>query len=378
MNLWRTWREGQRFRRLPRLQRRIVFYAEGAADWPHLGPLVDHLVGPLGHHISYLTSEADDPILARERSGVHSFYIGTGVVRTTLFKAIEAEAFVMTMPDLDMMFLRRSSRCAHYFYVFHAIMSTLAVYKNHAFDAYDTVCCVGPHHVEEIRATERVYALPPKRLVEHGYGRLDALMAAARRSPRAASRPGPPHVLVAPTWGPSSIVATCLEDLLRRLLDAGMQVMLRLHTMTMRERPRLAADLHRRFSSSPTLVVETDRGSEHSLIEADVMVSDWSGAALEFAVALEKPDDSIDTPQKIRNPEASRTGLTACDADLRPQLGAVVSPRRLETLVPTIEDVIERHRPERLRALRKRYVFNVGSSASVGATVIAETIAKTP
>ena len=45
-----------------------------------------------------------------------------------------------------------------------------------AFDDYDSVLCAGPHHVDEIRATEKIGSLPSKQLVEYGYPRLDSIL----------------------------------------------------------------------------------------------------------------------------------------------------------------------------------------------------------
>ena len=45
-----------------------------------------------------------------------------------------------------------------------------------AIDSYDTIFCVGKHHVNEILETEKIYNLKPKKLVEYGFGRLDTLL----------------------------------------------------------------------------------------------------------------------------------------------------------------------------------------------------------
>ena len=45
-----------------------------------------------------------------------------------------------------------------------------------AIDHFDTIFCVGPHHVKEIQTAEDVYGLKAKNLIEYGYGHLDALL----------------------------------------------------------------------------------------------------------------------------------------------------------------------------------------------------------
>ena len=51
---------------------------------------------------------------------------------------------------------------------------------------------------------------------------------------------------------------------------------------------------------------EQNVAGHDSLLASDVMISDWSGAALEYAFGLEKPVLFIDMPKKINNPEHDR------------------------------------------------------------------------
>ena len=83
----------------------------------------------------------------------------------------------MTLPDLGNLWLKRSVHPVEYVYVFHSMNSTHTSYRRGAFDNFDTILCVGPHHVDEIRKAEEVYGLPAKRLVEHGSTKLDRLLA---------------------------------------------------------------------------------------------------------------------------------------------------------------------------------------------------------
>lgn len=56
----------------------------------------------------------------------------------------------------------KSKHTKEYIYLFHAFSSTHLQYNEKSFDAYDTIFCVGPHHVKEIQKREQVYNLPQK------------------------------------------------------------------------------------------------------------------------------------------------------------------------------------------------------------------------
>jgi YidC/Oxa1 family membrane protein insertase len=374
-SLFPAWSSLRSFNRLPRAERAIVFYAESAADWTHLGPIVEELTDVLGRTVCYVTSGKEDPVLALANPRLRTFYVGDGTTRTTFFKLLEAGVMVMTLPDLETFHLKRSVHPVHYAYVFHSMVSTHTVYRKGAFDAYDTILCVGPHHLAEIRRTEEVYGLRPKELVEHGYGRLDLIL--AQRGERGAptpSGPGPARRLVlAPSWGESSFIEAAFgPHLVDLLLTHGHEVVLRLHPMTVRHHPRLVDVLMGRFGGRG-LRIETDMREQASLHESELMISDWSGAALEYAFGLERPVLFVDTAPKLNNPEHDRIGLVGIEASLRDQIGAVVDPADLPSALPLIDALCadpDAYR-ERLREARERTVYNVGRSASVGAAHVA-------
>src|SRR5205085_4400175 len=141
--------------------------------------------------------------------------------------------------------------------VFHSMVSTHMIYEPDGFDHYDTVCCVGPYMIDEVRRREHEYGLAPKELVEHGYGRLDAILESAAARPRRDRPSDPPVVLIAPSWGPTCIFETCGEQLVRVLLDAGYEVVARPHPMTMKKTPDAIPRLTTAFAGHPRFTLDT-------------------------------------------------------------------------------------------------------------------------
>jgi hypothetical protein len=367
------WSALRAFNRLPADARTIVFYAESGADWPHLGPIVEELTGAHRRTLSYVTSDDNDPAFALDEPRVHRFSIGSGTARTTFFRLVDAKVVVMTLSDLDTYHLKRSVHPAHYVYVFHSIVSSHMTYRKGAFDAYDTVLCVGPHHVAEIRRTEELYGLRRKELVEHGYARLDRILDAAAKRPSASRPGGSKRILLAPSWGTGSYIeAPYGRELIDTVLAAGHSIVLRLHPMTVRRYPRLAPMLMDAYRNRP-FEVETDMNAQDSLQLSDLMIADWSGAALEYAFGLERPVLFIDTPRKVNNPEYERLGLVPLEVSIRREIGAVIDPGDLRAAVDWIERLsVERNAfRDRLREARDRSVYNLGRSAAIGAAHVA-------
>jgi YidC/Oxa1 family membrane protein insertase len=373
MKILRDFANCRRFGQLPRKRRQIVFFSEGKADWPHLAPLLDELES-VGQEVAYLASASDDPGLARSSGLVSAFEIGSGFARTILFRSIEADIVVMTMPDLDVFHLKKSVHPVNYVYVFHALNSAHMIYPAHSFDAYDTVFCAGPHHVRELRELERLNELPPRNLVEYGYGRIDELLKQPAPSGRARDERDPARVLVAPTWGPEGIVEQCGHALIRHLLEAGLAVVLRPHPMSWSQSAAKLGRIEADFSRHPLFSIDRNIAARDSLDTSDVMVTDWSGVAYEYAFALGKPVLFVDLPPKIRNPDYRTVPLVPFEVAVRDEIGQVLSPERLHEIGACIAELLKQwpSRQRQVMSLRETSVFNLGNSSKTGAKILLE------
>ena len=375
-SIFREWRELRRFRSLDPTARSIVFYAEDGGSWVHFEQIIRELIGDLGKRICYVTSSSNDPVLRLQDDHIQAFYIGSGSARTVFFLSLQADVMVMTMPDLETYQIKRSKSSVHYVYVYHAIISTHMSYRQGAFDHFDAILCVGPHHKDEIRATETLYGLAPKALIDHGYGRLDSILSSSvnRSASESATESNNSHVLVAPSWGPDSLLETCGSDLIEVLLGANYSVTVRPHPMIVYHRPKLLSDLRRRFGYNTGFSLDLDIASEESLHVTDLMICDWGGVALEYAFGFERPVLFIDVPRKVINSHYQEIACVPLEVRLRSEVGIVASPDHLEEIPNLIGDICGSRDTwkERIRELRSRWIYNVGSSGAAGASYIAE------
>ena len=365
-------RGAKQFRQFVENARCITFYAEDAASHVHYAGLIDALKD-LGCTIAYLTSDKGDPILEQSAKGVHAFYIGSGTVRTSLFLAMDVPCLVMTMPDLESFHIKRSVVAdVNYVYLFHSIVSTHLIYRKGAFDHFDTVLTVGPHHDTEIRQWEVARELPKKNLIAHGYGRLDDMRDEVTRSSLTDSAVGGP-VLLAPSWGPTCILETIGIELCQVLVDAGLEVVVRPHPMTVRQHPEIITALENQFGSRG-LTVETDVRGFESMTRCSAMISDWSGVAFEYAFAFERPVLFIDTPKKTRNEDWQSIEAVPVEIDFRDQLGSLVGIDELHTVPEKLESIqaSEATVINQIRQARESLIHNFGCSAvSTAATLAA-------
>jgi YidC/Oxa1 family membrane protein insertase len=367
---FRCWRQYRAFRRLPRRERRIVFYAESGQDWHHWRDVIRYLTGELGETICYVSSDPTDPGLHQGSPRIRPFCIGRGLWRIWFFQFLAGDVLVTQLLDLENFDLRRSIHPVHYVYVFHSLISTHMADHADSFDHYDTILCAGPHQMREIRKREELHGLRPKQLIPHGYARLDDLLASRPESPD--PRDGI-HVLVAPSWGEQTILPICGLALTGILLDAGFRVTLRPHYQTRWMMPEVIDRIIDRYRSHRHFAVVEQMGESKSLFASHVMITDWSGAGQDFGLGLEKPVLFIDVPPKARNDTWPELGIEPFESYVRDKIGAILPLERVHEAPDVIRKLVRD--PvwfrQHARALRNECIFNVGNSGAAGGESIA-------
>lgn len=360
------------FKRTDKHLRDIVFYSSQAQYISFFEGLMDALINNHGAKLCYITSDHDDPILHRNSPDITSFYFNALFPFVLLL--LDAKVVIMTMPDLNQFQVRRSINDTNHVYVFHSLLSTHMIYRRKAFDYYDTIFCAGPHHLEELRRNEEVYSLKPKCLLEVGYYRVERIFADHKDYLRESASEATPRksVLIAPSWQASNILETCGSELIPTLLDAGYEVVFRPHPMTISRNADQLLALEQEFGSRENFRLDTETASERSIHQADVLVCDWSGVALEYAFGTERPVLFIDLPAKVRNPEYRKLGIEPVEVFLRDQIGKLISVADVSNADVTISDLLA-HRElyrDRIVSARERYVYNFGKSSDIGANYI--------
>lgn len=360
------------FKAVPLAQRKLVFYTESEGCWTYFEPIFNALTNKDKMSVLYVTTSLTDPFLQQPPLGLQAFYVGDGSVRTMFFAGLEADVLLMTMPDLQTFHIKRSPYPVKYVYLHHSLVSTHMVYRPAAFDHFDTILCAGPHHVEETRAREQLLGLPAKELIEHGYGRLDSILAEGIKGPRTRQPGEPPHVLVAPTWGDNGLLELHANELVNNLLNAGLKVTVRPHPRTGQLRPQVIADMRARFDAYPHFHFDNQPNARQSLHSADVMISDWSGAALEFALGLERPVIFVDVPRKIQNHDYQKLGCEPLEAKIREQLGVVIAPNHLVDIAAAVLKTANEagQWQQAARAARQQWVYHAGNSGKIAANYL--------
>jgi len=367
---WKGWRQ---FKKLPWDWRNIVVYSESGQDWHQFAGLIGELNERLDRRVTYVTSDRNDSGLAREHRNYRAICIPEGLFLTIFFQVNQSDLFVLTMMDLQNLQLKRSLHPVHYVYLFHSMGSTHMVDNENSYDHYDSLFCAGPHQVREIRRREELKGLPAKHLFDYGHPRLEEVIAQGRAYRRESQAGEPKTLLIAPTWGDTSIFNTCGKELIAVLLDAGYRVIMRPHYQSNKRTPEVITSVRQAFEGKPRFEYVDRMGETDSILRSDLLVSDWSAMALEYAWGLEKPVLFVDLPRRIRNPNWQDLGIEPLESAIREQVGEIVAPDGLAEVPAAVERLLadpERFRA-RMREMRETMVFRLGHSVPGGAREIA-------
>jgi hypothetical protein len=350
--------------------RALVVYAEDSFSYIQLKGYLGQVWAEHGISYQYVTSDTEDPLLDDPPPGGTVWFIRDQLARA--LSSLECQVFLTTMPDLGKFHIPRP-RKGKTVYAFHSLNSTHTAYRTGAFDHYDQFMCTGPHHVEELK---RLRVDSPE-LSEVGYYKLD-LIRTEHEEWLSEGKVEEDVVLLAPSWGRENLLEAHGSEIIGALLGGGFRVIVRPHPQFFHslypEGAEVMDGLQREFGRHDSVEFELNINTQDSFHRSGLMISDWSGAAYEYALGTLRPVLFVDTPQKIFNPEWEQVGLPSFERAMREEVGAVIATADVASAGAVAgraatNDLINR---AELARLVESTVYNSGQSAAAGARAISQ------
>ena len=182
-------------------------------------------------------------------------------------------------------------------------------------------------------------------------------------------------MLIAPSWQNENIVDSCLEQLLDGLKGHDYDIIVRPHPQEVRLKKEYMEALKQKYEPAG-IEIQTDFSSNNPLMEADLLITDWSGISWEYAFTTLRPILFINTPMKIMNPDYQRIKEVPLNIKLRDSLGKSLDLDQLDRAAETVDDLLSRTEEyhEKIDALAHTYLYNLDASAEVGGAYIIKAI----
>lgn len=354
----------------------IVFYSESSGFYKYYKEIIEFLNKKTTANIHYITNDPNDIIfeLAKENPKLKPYYIGVKKLIPLMMK-MDAKIVVMTTPDLNNSYLKRSliKKDVEYIFVPHDPSSMHMGFKEHSLDHFDTVFCTGPHIATEVRASEKVYSTKEKTLVEFGYPLIENLIDSYNNQEKKSN--SKKQILIAPSWQEDNLLDSCIRPLIDSIYGEEYKIIVRPHPEYMKRYKQKMDIIVEEYKDKigENLVFELDFSTNTSVYSSDILVTDWSGIGIEFAFATAKPVIYVNTKMKMENPNYTKIDIVPQEIRLRDVLGISLEKDTLATEFPkAVGKLIDnKDFTENLLNEREKYFYNLGKKGSEGGKYIA-------
>ncbi len=300
--------------------------------------------------LEYLTASPDDPALAETYKYVHCRFIGENNVAYAKLNMLNAGIVLSTTPGLDVYQWKRSRNVDWYVHIFHAVDEGTG-YRMFGMDYYDAILLTGAFQERYIRKLEELRGLPAKELQVVGSTYMDALKEKldARQKQAAENGTDGKTVLLAPSWGKSSILSRYGAEILRALLATDYRIIVRPHPQSLTSEKEILEPLWKEFPDSDALEWNYDNDNFEALRKADVMITDFSGIIFDYALVFGKPVIYADTSFDSAPYDAAWIDEPLWRFEVLKELGVPLKKEDFPRMQELIDDLLQKGQVQEAR-----------------------------
>jgi hypothetical protein len=360
-NLFKSFNEIKKFNRIQYQYKNIVFFSENNNYSYFFKDIIDKLIEK-NIKLTFVTADKNDLFLKYANENLKTVLIPNFLFLQYFFSNLKCENLILTMPDLGSGIINRSPFCKKYIYIFHSLISINVAYKEKSFDNYDIFFSPSKVHTNEI---EKKFIGKNKKICKIGYPKIEELKKKFLEINETNK------ILIAPTWGDdSSLYSQILLDLINYLIKKKFSIIFRPHPMSFNKDKKKIKEIMSRFSWYEKFGLNSDKDNNNVFLEARILITDWSGAGMEFSLSKEKPSFFIDTKQRIRN-SSIKHGDKILEETFehfsRDKIGIVINNENIDNIDEIIKD-FEKNKlnyKNKIKNFKDQYLYNNDKSLDV-------------
>ncbi len=241
-----------------------------------------------GEKLVYLTAEKDDPLLNEHYENVRTEFLGEGNKAYARMNMLKADIVLSTTPGLDVYQWKRSRDVKWYAHVLHAA-GDVTMYRMFGIDYYDAMLLSGDFQIKQVRDLEALRSLPEKEAKLVGIPHMDALRKRLLETGDGSSKEHETTILLAPSWGPSSILNKYGKKMIDELIATGYNVIIRPHPQSFVSEKEMIEPLMKAYPDSDKLTWDRNIDNFDTLNKSDILISDFSGVILDYTLVFDRP-----------------------------------------------------------------------------------------
>ncbi len=286
--------------------------------------------------LTYWTAAKDDPALSEEYEYIDREFIGEGNRAFGRLNFANAGVVLSTTPGLEVYQWKRSQNVDRYVHIFHST-GDAALYRMFGLDFYDAVLLSGSIQEKNIRNMEKIRpTIKPKELVYVGSAYMDVMKKRFNETKRPEKLKT--TVLLASSWGKSSILSRFGETLIDALIETGYNIIVRPHPQSFVSEKARMDELKKKYPENDSFSWNRDADNFTVLDMADIMITDFSSVIFDYALIFDKPVLYADTDFDLSPYDAwwlDKEGLYEFDAHRR--IGQILKKED----IPEIKNIID-------------------------------------
>ena len=359
------------------VNKHLVFYSESNGFYKYFKGYIEYILNNTNIIIHYITSDYYDNIfeMAKDNPQIRPYYIDDKRLITLMMK-MDADVVVMTMPDLDNYHIKRSyvRKDIKYIFVQHSLSSINMTMRNKCLNAFDSILACGPDQYDEFIEMGKLFNLNQE-IIKCGYPLIDDMIEEYHKDRKENKVK---QVLIAPSWQKDNIIDLCLDEILEKLKGKDYQIIVRPHPQHVRHMKDKFTKMQDQYKDVENIIIQTDFSKNDTVFNADILITDWSSIALEYAFVTKKPVIFIDTPMKIMNPEYKKINIEPINIWIREKIGKLIRLKDINNIDKEIEEILKNYKKyqKEIEEITNEHVYNIGTSGEVGAKYIISTIQK--
>lgn len=339
----------------------IVIFSDHRRYWNVFGPICDELE-KRGQTAFYYTMSEDDPGLSKEYKNIQCEYIGSGNEGFSKMNLLNAYIVLSTTPNLDVYQWRKSKLVDYYVHIPHAAGS-LTLYRMFALNFYDGIMYSGEFQKKNLQKLFEGKRFAPKDYIKVGIPYMDDML---KRVKNAESKPAGEKktVLLAPSWGPSSILSVYGEKIIDALLKTDYNIVIRPHPQSFTAEKEMMDRFITKYPDSERLSWNRDNDNFDVLNKSDILISDFSSVVYDFALVFNKPIIYATSEFDVSVYDHYFLEEEPWEFQVLPRLGPSLDEKQFDDLSNIIDDCINgTFYKESRETVIKEVWANIGSSS---------------
>lgn len=299
-------------------------------------------------------------------------FIGNSQYSQMSLNYLKAKILVMTTPQLDVLHLKRSKDVDYFIHLIHSPVDVFK-YRPFSFDFFDCIMCSGYYQIDHIRMIEKERNLKSKNLLETGLVYFDELLKTKQETNLFNDKKNDQKIiLVAPTWGRSSLLNKAGFDFIKILIDAGLEVILRPHPQSYISDLELIKDIEVNFDKSERFSIDNNPTAQESMEKAHLMISDVSGIIFDFTFIYEKPvvtfksivaENSLLEINTLNKDKTEK--IKIWEIENKSKISNEISVDEINNLPQIIKKTLQKDFQISIQKLRDKSVFNYGYAGKI-------------